>query len=121
MQSDESSSALSTSDARDVHAHWGVPRKERVIGGESAWPFGRRSVFQCFHIYDACLANWGSDAFVFAMTNDKVMTYHHNYEKHFAHATWVATRGRGGTERDSKSQTKERPRVTLQSIALSYK
>jgi hypothetical protein len=63
----------------------------------------------------------GSDAFVFVMTNGKVTTYHHDYEKHFAQATCVATRGRGGTERDSKSQTKERPRVTLHSIALSCK
>ena len=84
-------------------------------------PFGRRSVFQCFHIYDACRANWGSDAFGFVMTNDRVTTYRHDREKHFARATYVGTRGRGGTERDSKSQTKERSRVTLHSIALSCK
>jgi hypothetical protein len=47
------------------------------------------------------------------MTNDKISTYRHDYERHFAQAACVATRGRGGTERDSKSQTKERPRLTL--------
>ena len=71
--------------------------------------------------YDACQANWGSDAFVFVMTNDKVTKYRHDYDKDFVQATCVATGGRGGTQRDSKLQTKERHRVTLHPIALSYK